>query len=531
MGDRNRQVDSKAHHSSSSSQQQGAAGAYYPTLGKAHNARTAEDEDEDVGDDEASAEAMIVPDSQQVAAELDRAAALLRKPDSDTPVRAAMSEQRSSQTLEAGGGAGEGGGEEGDKDELGVVSLADPGIAGGKPEGRVYRQGVWSLNESIVLLDAKKREREILQGSKRNSISADEKWKAVAEFCWSHGVHRSKEQCRFKWENTMPDFKKVRDYEYEKGESDKSYFELENWQRKEKHLPPNLSRELYNIMDSFHAGGTSRRTASSVKKEVRDKAAAAAAGARLGVSAALVDGAGDLTQESVATESGVEPQGLDRHTPAAPPPLPPAAAAAAAAAAVEVKQAAEDKAATREAAETARLGRRKRRRLADSSSKLEDSTLPQHAADVAAAVDMAGASRGGGDEAATATTATTTGAAGMKVEGSTQGSAGQRDSTQGDAARDSLDTGAKMAATGEGVDDSAAAAAAAAVAATPPPAKEARVAGAWSAEDRKEARHRELVALEREKLVANKEAMGLVATALNNVATAVVRMADMLHQR
>ncbi|CAM6037479.1 unnamed protein product [Sphagnum compactum] len=128
---------------------------------------------------------------------------------------------------------------------------------------RVYRSGVWTLKESIVLLEAKKREREILTGSKRNAVSADEKWRAIAEYCWSQGVQRSKEQCRFKWENTMPDFKKVRDYEEEYNyheklghlgdniHNKKSYFEMDSWQRKQLNLPPNLNRELYGIMDKL----------------------------------------------------------------------------------------------------------------------------------------------------------------------------------------------------------------------------------------------------------------------------------------
>lgn len=140
-----------------------------------------------------------------------------------------------------------------------------------KFEDRVYRPGVWTLKESMVLLEAKKREKEILSGSKRNSVSADEKWRAVAAYCWSRGVQRSKEQCRFKWENTMPDFKKVREYEDEKGDEEKSYFEMESWQRKSNMLPPNLNRDLYLIMDELLVRKLPKQGSSSVKKDARGK--------------------------------------------------------------------------------------------------------------------------------------------------------------------------------------------------------------------------------------------------------------------
>jgi len=141
-----------------------------------------------------------------------------------------------------------------------------------KPEDRVYRPGVWTLNETLILLEAKKREKDLFSGTKRNSVSAEEKWKKVAEFCWSKDVQRSKEQCRFKWENTMPDFRKVRDYEDDRAESDRSYFEMESWQRKQSNLPPNLNKELYMMMDdllvrrALRKGGTD-----STKKKARGK--------------------------------------------------------------------------------------------------------------------------------------------------------------------------------------------------------------------------------------------------------------------
>lgn len=145
---------------------------------------------------------------------------------------------------------------------------------------RVYQPGVWTLKETMVLLGAKKREKGILQGTKRNSVPADEKWRAIAEYCWQNNVHRSKEQCRFKWENIMPDFKKVREHEDSRGEDHKSYFDMESAERKRLNLPPNLNKELYTLMDEFLVrrpgkqgvlGEQGPPLLGSVKKESRDK--------------------------------------------------------------------------------------------------------------------------------------------------------------------------------------------------------------------------------------------------------------------
>jgi hypothetical protein len=145
---------------------------------------------------------------------------------------------------------------------------------------RVYQPGVWTLKETMVLLEAKKREKGILQGTKRNSVPADEKWRAIAEYCWQNNVHRSKEQCRFKWENIMPDFKKVRDHEDSRGEDHKSYFDMESAERKHLNLPPNLNKDLYTIMDEFLVrrpgkqglpGSQGLPLLASVKKEAQDK--------------------------------------------------------------------------------------------------------------------------------------------------------------------------------------------------------------------------------------------------------------------
>ncbi|KAJ7536223.1 hypothetical protein O6H91_12G060400 [Diphasiastrum complanatum] len=125
-----------------------------------------------------------------------------------------------------------------------------------KVEDRMYRQGAWSEEESKIFYDAKKREKEFLSGLNKKSISADEKWKAVGEFCWSHGIQRSKEQCKFKWENSLPEFRRVKAFEKERPPGTKSYFEMDKKEKRAWHLPRNLNRELYCLLSSVIEGGS-----------------------------------------------------------------------------------------------------------------------------------------------------------------------------------------------------------------------------------------------------------------------------------
>ncbi|KAJ7551217.1 hypothetical protein O6H91_06G005100 [Diphasiastrum complanatum] len=146
--------------------------------------------------------------------------------------------------LETEGGRGD---ERGKFKSLKYISSAGEKVGA----DRAYKQGTWSVAESKVLFDAKKRERDYLSGLSKKSSNADERWKAIAEFCWSHGVQRSKDQCKFKWENWLPEFRKVRAFEKDRSPEMKSYFEMEKTERRAWHLPQNIDKELYWIVQSI----------------------------------------------------------------------------------------------------------------------------------------------------------------------------------------------------------------------------------------------------------------------------------------
>lgn len=140
---------------------------------------------------------------------------------------------------------------------------------------RDYRKGNWTLEETLVLIEAKK-----LEGQRRmvkndtstssapSSIkpSGELRWKWIEEHCWRNGCFRSQNQCNDKWDNMMRDFKRVREFERRRrannndNDNDKvmSYWEMDKIQRKNNNLPSNMSPQIYqalaNVMEAKLGG-------------------------------------------------------------------------------------------------------------------------------------------------------------------------------------------------------------------------------------------------------------------------------------
>jgi hypothetical protein len=154
------------------------------------------------------------------------------------------------------------------------------------PSTREYRKGNWTIQETLILITAKKLddERRLKNTSTSNSTpssstsqdqnrtttiaspststsrnSGELRWKWVENYCWSHGCLRSQNQCNDKWDNLLRDYKKVRDYE-SKSELESpnkdhhqhnhfpSYWILNKQQRKEQNLPSNMVFEIYQAI-------------------------------------------------------------------------------------------------------------------------------------------------------------------------------------------------------------------------------------------------------------------------------------------
>jgi len=128
---------------------------------------------------------------------------------------------------------------------------------------REYRKGNWTLQETLILITAKKLhdERRLKlpsSPSSSNRNSGELRWKWVENYCWSHGCLRSQNQCNDKWDNLLRDYKKVRDYEATKSSSSsshvvsntefQSYWTMAKHRRKEQKLPSNMLLQVYQAV-------------------------------------------------------------------------------------------------------------------------------------------------------------------------------------------------------------------------------------------------------------------------------------------
>eukprot|EP00246_Nothoceros_aenigmaticus_P017756 TRINITY_DN889_c0_g1_i2.p1 TRINITY_DN889_c0_g1~~TRINITY_DN889_c0_g1_i2.p1 ORF type:complete len:295 (+),score=52.14 TRINITY_DN889_c0_g1_i2:126-1010(+) len=147
------------------------------------------------------------------------------------------------------------------------------GDVSGGDRGREYRKGNWTLQETMILISAKKLddERRLKGGDKEKSKTAEFRWKWVENYCWKNDCQRSQNQCNDKWDNLLRDYKKVREHESKLMLGQKSYWQLEKHERKERSLPSNLSTQVYEALHDIidkrhhtpkltHSGGTAGTT-------------------------------------------------------------------------------------------------------------------------------------------------------------------------------------------------------------------------------------------------------------------------------
>ncbi|PPS03769.1 hypothetical protein GOBAR_AA16905 [Gossypium barbadense] len=125
---------------------------------------------------------------------------------------------------------------------------------------REYRKGNWTVNETMVLIEAKEMDYE--RRMKRSGDHSEGwnkptelRWKWVEDYCWGKGCLRSQNQCNDKWDNLMRDYKKVREYQRKVAEregndsKERSYWEMEKNERKEKNLPSNMLCQIYDRLE------------------------------------------------------------------------------------------------------------------------------------------------------------------------------------------------------------------------------------------------------------------------------------------
>ncbi|XP_062213328.1 trihelix transcription factor ASR3-like [Phragmites australis] len=116
-------------------------------------------------------------------------------------------------------------------------------MAGAVTVARDYRRGNWTLPETMLLIEAKRKVHE----ERHPGDQGLARWPWVEDYCWRAGCRRSQNQCNDRWDNLMRDYKKVRAYELA-GAGAPSYWAMGRVERKERGLPSNLLREIYDAM-------------------------------------------------------------------------------------------------------------------------------------------------------------------------------------------------------------------------------------------------------------------------------------------
>ncbi|KAH7515460.1 trihelix transcription factor ASR3 [Ziziphus jujuba] len=127
------------------------------------------------------------------------------------------------------------------------------------PIEREYRKGNWTIQETLILITAKKLDEERRYKARSappdptstSTTKGELRWKWVENYCWSQGCLRSSNQCNDKWDNLLRDYKKVREYESNAQSKPDlpSYWNMEKQDRKLRNLPSNMALEVFQALN------------------------------------------------------------------------------------------------------------------------------------------------------------------------------------------------------------------------------------------------------------------------------------------
>ncbi|KAH8957516.1 hypothetical protein BDL97_07G096000, partial [Sphagnum fallax] len=112
---------------------------------------------------------------------------------------------------------------------------------------REYRKGNWTLRETVVLIAAKKRDedRRLKGGEKEKSNPAELRWKWVENYSGKNGCQRSQNRFRdYELRSTAA----AADPRHREQPMISSYWQMEKHERKEKGLPSNLLKQVYQAL-------------------------------------------------------------------------------------------------------------------------------------------------------------------------------------------------------------------------------------------------------------------------------------------
>eukprot|EP01018_Ginkgo_biloba_P016585 Gb_07537 [translate_table: standard] len=97
------------------------------------------------------------------------------------------------------------------------VPQASTNLAKGQGSSSQQRENRahWSGAETLILIDAKRREKDLYNtsGVMRETKSSNEKWQDISIYCQANALEWTANQCKDRWEHIQPDYKKINDYE------------------------------------------------------------------------------------------------------------------------------------------------------------------------------------------------------------------------------------------------------------------------------------------------------------------------------
>lgn len=123
----------------------------------------------------------------------------------------------------------------------------------------------WTLDELIVLFDAKKAQAEKAEsGPRKLRSSTTGKWEEIAESCKASRVKKSASQCREKWERLWPAFRTIMDWEIKVTDKKSSYWTMTEEERVQGGFPTLFDKEVYDAMSARFSFVTTLNPASPI---------------------------------------------------------------------------------------------------------------------------------------------------------------------------------------------------------------------------------------------------------------------------
>ncbi|KAI5068436.1 hypothetical protein GOP47_0017197 [Adiantum capillus-veneris] len=109
----------------------------------------------------------------------------------------------------------------------------------------------WEKKDTLALV--KSYQRQVVEfanaASKGRTTENEQKWDRIASLCGKEGVSRDAEQCRKRWQDLLRGYKRIKEWE---GTTEvPSFWLMSSSSRKDKKLPGNFEKEIFDRMDVF----------------------------------------------------------------------------------------------------------------------------------------------------------------------------------------------------------------------------------------------------------------------------------------